>query len=161
MKIKNIIHEDFQNYKKISMFIGTSQCDWKCCLEQGLDVSLCQNSQLAREPNIDIPIYRLVDIYLDDKISNSIVFGGLEPMKQIDDILEFLSFLRNIKHCNDDVVIYTGYYENELEYELEMLKTYENIIVKFGRYIPNHEKHYDDVLGVYLASDNQYSKKIS
>jgi len=34
-----------------------------------------------------------------------------------------------------------------------------NIIVKFGRYRPNQEKHYDKILGVFLASDNQYAKE--
>ena len=38
---------------------------------------------------------------------------------------------------------------------------WENIIIKFGRYIPNQEKHYDDVLGIELASDNQYAEVIS
>lgn len=29
------------------------------------------------------------------------------------------------------------------------------------RYIPNQEKHYDEVLGIYLASDNQYAEKLN
>ena len=35
------------------------------------------------------------------------------------------------------------------------------IIIKYGRFIPNQQKHYDEILGVYLASDNQYAEKIS
>jgi len=37
----------------------------------------------------------------------------------------------------------------------------KNIIIKYGRFIPDKEKHYDEVLGIYLASDNQYAERIS
>ena len=39
MRLKALIDEDFTNYKKPSMFIGTISCNWKCCKEQNLDVS--------------------------------------------------------------------------------------------------------------------------
>ena len=42
-----------------------------------------------------------------------------------------------------------------------MLSYFDNIIIKFGRYIPNKQSHYDNILGVNLASDNQYAVKIS
>lgn len=61
----------------------------------------------------------------------------------------------------DDIVIYTGYYKEEIEEYIDELKMFPNLIVKFGRYIPNHEKHFDEVLGIYLASDNQYAERIS
>ena len=38
---------------------------------------------------------------------------------------------------------------------------FNNIIVKFGRFIPNQESHYDEILEVNLASPNQYARKIS
>jgi hypothetical protein len=41
------------------------------------------------------------------------------------------------------------------------LRYYKNIYVKFGRYLVGQEPHYDEVLGVTLASDNQYGKKVS
>lgn len=75
------------------------------------------------------------------------------------DLYKFIATLRN--SSTDDVVIYTGYYENEVEDEIAMLKNFKNIIVKFGRFIPNQQPHFDTVLGVMLASDNQYAKKIS
>ena len=37
---------------------------------------------------------------------------------------------------------------------------YDNIIIKFGRYIPNQQSHFDIVLGVNLASDNQYAERL-
>ena len=54
--------------------------------------------------------------------------------------------------------IYTGYYPEEIQDELKQLQKYKNIIIKFGRFIPGQEPHYDEVLGVYLASDNQYGE---
>ena len=64
-------------------------------------------------------------------------------------------------YTNDDIVIYTGYNESEVSEQIERLRYFKNIIIKFGRYIPNKQSHYDNVLGVNLASDNQYAIKIS
>ena len=80
-------------------------------------------------------------------------------MLQIDELLDFIKAFR-INHSNT-IVIYTGYYESEIEEQLAKLRKFQNIIIKFGRFIPNQESHFDEVLGVYLASDNQYAKKIS
>ena len=33
------------------------------------------------------------------------------------------------------------------------------IAIKYGRFIPNQETHFDSMLGVTLASPNQYAKK--
>lgn len=159
MLIKDLRDEDFVNYKKTSMFIATCFCDWKCCKEQGLDVSICQNSQISKQKNIDIPIYEIYDRYINNDITSSIVIGGLEPMLQFNDILETIKFFRN-KECLDDFVIYTGYYSNEIKENIEILKQFSNIIIKYGRFIPNQEKYYDDVLGIYLASNNQYAERI-
>ena len=35
MKVKNLLDEDFVNFKKPSMFIATSKCDFKCEKECG------------------------------------------------------------------------------------------------------------------------------
>ena len=58
-------------------------------------------------------------------------------------------------------MIYTGYYLEEIEGKIYFLKCFNNIIVKFGRYIPNSKSRYDEILGINLASDNQFAKKIS
>lgn len=60
-----------------------------------------------------------------------------------------------------DVVIYTGYTQDEVEDEVKLLSEFENIIIKFGRFRPNQTPHRDEVLGVNLVSDNQYAIKIS
>lgn len=44
--------------------------------------------------------------------------------------------------------------------KVEQLKPFKNIIIKFGRYIPNQTSHHDDVLGVTLASPNQKGELI-
>ena len=49
----------------------------------------------------------------------------------------------------------------EIINKVYLLSNYKNIIIKYGRYIPNKEKYYNEVLGVYLASENQYAERIS
>lgn len=161
MKLKQLIDEDFVNYKKPSMFIGTSECDWKCCKEQGLDISICQNSQLANSKTIDVPVEDLVHRYIDNPLTEAVVFGGLEPIKQQKDILDFIYLLRE-NDCYDDIVIYTGYNENEIEFVIEFLKAMaqKNLFIKFGRFIPDDTPHFDDVLGIELSSNNQCCKQI-
>ena len=161
MKLKQLIDEDFVNYKKPSMFIGTSECDWKCCKEQGLDISICQNSQLANSKTIDVPVEDLVHRYINNPLTEAIVFGGLEPIKQQKDILDFIHILRG-NDCYDDIVIYTGYNENEIEFVIEFFKAMaqKNLFIKFGRFVPNNKPHFDEVLGIELSSDNQYCKQI-
>jgi pyruvate-formate lyase-activating enzyme len=159
MKVKAIIDEDFINYKKPSMMIAMCYCDWKCLLERNLSLSICQNHSLSPQKDIEIPIDSLVDRYLKNPITQAIVIAGLEPMLQFSEVYEFIKEFR--KNSSDDIVIYTGYYENEIQEQLKQLQEINNIIIKFGRFIPDSDKRYDDVLGVWLASDNQYAVKIS
>ena len=158
MKIKGLIDEDFVNYKLPSMFIVTSRCNFKCDAECGQAV--CQNLPLATAPVIEISAEQLVKRYLDNNITKAIVIGGLEPFDTMNDLFEVLDVFRG--KCEDDIVIYTGYTEGELSGIIGCIReNYPNIIIKFGRFIPNQAKHYDEVLGVELASDNQYAKRIS
>ena len=157
MKIKGIVFEDFLNYKKPSLFIIFPYCNFKCDKDCGLKV--CQNSSLAKEKEIEYSIDKIVNNYIKNDITKAIVCGGLEPMDSFDDLKELVSALR-IK-TNDDIVIYTGYREEEIEDKVNDLKQFANIIIKFGRYIPNDKEYYNDILGINLASRNQYAKKIS
>lgn len=159
VRIKGIVEEDFVNYKKISMFISMGTCDWKCCLEQGLDKSICQNSELANTPEVQINIDTLIKMYTSNPITEAIVIGGLEPFTYFYNLYKFISKFREIS--NDDIVIYTGYYPKEIEEDLEQLLKFDNIIIKYGRFIPNHKPHFDSVLGVNLASNNQYAKELT
>ena len=153
MKIKGLITEDFVNYKKASMTIIFPYCTFKC----GKDY--CQNSSLAKTPIIEISIDDLVNRYINNPITEAVVMQGLEPFDSWNDLKEFVQKLR--EYNNDDIVIYTGYYKEEIADKLSLLSKYKNIVIKYGRYIPCQEKHYDEVLGVYLISDNQYAEKIS
>lgn len=159
MKIKGIIPEDFSNYKRPSMFIITSQCSFKCDKEAG--VRCCQNSDLAATPSKEIQDDDIIKAYLKNPITKAIVFGGLEPFDQIDELEAFIKCLRTTYSCPDIVVIYTGYNAEEISQDIDRIKSFENIVIKFGRYIPEGTKKFDEVLGVYLASDNQYAEVIS
>lgn len=153
MKIKGLISEDFVNYKKPAMTIMFPYCTFKC----GTDY--CQNSSLTHESNIEISIEDLLQRYINNPITEAVVMQGLEPFDSWNDLHEFIQKLR--EYNNDDIVIYTGYYKNEIFEYISQLSKYQNIIIKFGRYIPGQEKHFDNILGVNLVSNNQYAERIS
>lgn len=158
MRIRDIVSEDFTNYKKPSMFICMGWCNWKCCIEQNLDISICQNSDVAKTPERDFDNNFIIDMYLSNPITEAVVIGGLEPFTYAYGLYKFISEFRKV--CDDEIVIYTGYNPEELYMELNQLLEFENIIIKFGRYIPGHKPHKDNILGVDLASDNQYAIKL-
>ena len=141
------------------MFIAFPKCTWKCEKECGMRV--CQNNTLATSPNIEINAEKIVTRYLNNQLTRAVVFGGLEPIDSYTDLFELVHIIRNKYKCNDDIVIYTGYNHEEITKELNRIKPCGNIVVKFGRFIPGHNPHYDEVLGVMLASDNQYAARIS
>jgi len=161
MKVKTIVDEDFVNYKKPSMFIGAIYCDGKCCKEAGIPLEVCQNYGWRESAPVEIDNDKLCRRYLDNDLTAAIVIGGLEPMVQMVDLLAFIDKLRNGYHCDDDIVIYTGYYPEEVKAQLSLLRRFNNVVVKFGRFIPDAKSRYDDVLGITLISDNQYAERIS
>jgi organic radical activating enzyme len=157
MIIKDIVVEDFCNYKKPSLFIIFPYCSFKCDKECGKAV--CQNSHLVKLDNKEISLKTLINYYINNNITSAIVLGGLEPFDSWEDLLELIKEFRKV--TKDDIVIYTGYTEKELSEKLNFLTEYDNIIVKFGRFIPDNESHLDPVLGIYLSSENQYARRIS
>jgi hypothetical protein len=161
MRVKNIVYEDFVNYKKPSMFIGTISCGGKCCIEAQNPISFSKNDVWRQPPHVEIGEDTLIKRYLENPLTQAIVFGGLEPLEQYGELICFISTLRNKYNCHDDVVIYTGYNKSEINYEIERLKKFDNIVIKFGRFIPDKPHRFSDVLGVELASDNQYAERIS
>lgn len=150
MKITNVIDYDVINYKKPSMFIGTDKCMGKC--------DNCQNAHLIGK-GYDIEVSNLIKIYKENPLTEAVVIGGLEPFDSFWDLFNFILKFR--QEFDDDIVIYTGYYPHEISDYILYLQRFKNIIVKFGRYLEGEECRFDTVLGVKLASRNQYAKRIS
>lgn len=163
MKIKDLVEVDCINYKEPSMFIATSQCSFKCDKEANCQV--CQNSQLAAAPSVEISAVELWERYLNNPITSAVVIAGLEPFDTPNDLIAFLEEGRRrnvLEKKFTTIVIYTGYTEeevcNQFDWVYEYLYYYP-LIIKYGRFIPNQEAHFDSTLGVTLASPNQYAKK--
>lgn len=159
MITRGIIFEDFVNYKVPCMTIEMPYCDFKCDRECGKP--MCQNSALATAPLLNYSDDSIITTYKINTIARAICFQGLEPFDSFDEMFDFIFKFRNCYSINDDIIIYTGYNKDEIDNQLTQLKQFPNIIVKFGRYVPDCEFHFDEVLGVKLASPNQYAERIS
>lgn len=158
MKIKGLIEYDISNYYKPSMFVIFPYCTFKCDYECGRAV--CQNSALAREEIKNVKPKDLMERYINNPLTKAIVCGGLEPLDSLQDLSNFIEIARLF--TEDDIVIYTGYTEEESrEIWKELSSLGNNIIMKFGRFVPDYDSHYDEILGVNLASPNQYARRIS
>lgn len=157
MILKGIIESDTVNYRKISMVLEFPKCTFKCDKECGMQI--CQNCKLASAPDIEIDDEVIIQMYINNPVTEAIVMQGLEPFDSLPEVIKFIKKFRKVS--NDDIVIYTGYTEEEVFPYLDYLKQFNNIIVKFGRFIPNDKPYYDIFLGVELASSNQYARRIS
>lgn len=158
MKLKNLIQEDFSNYKTCAMFLGFPSCTWKCEKDCGRK-GLCQNAALALSPTIEVSAEDIIAGYLANPLSSAIVCGGLEPFDSWPDLSDFITEFRKVS--DDPIIIYTGYEPEEINYAIQYLKLFSNIIIKFGRFVPDQESRYDEILGVNLASPNQRAERIS
>lgn len=148
--------EVFQDYKKSALLLCTCFCDWKCCTESNHDKTMCQNSKLENSPNKEIPFNRILEMVERNSVIDAVIFGGLEPLIQINQVIQCIEYLR--KHgVTKDILIYTGYYLEEIDEPVINRLSESNVILKCGRYIPDRPPKFDDVLGITLASDNQYS----
>lgn len=101
----------------------------------------------------------MAERYKQNPLTKAIVIGGLEPFDSSEQLFSFISYVRGF--CLDDIVIYTGYTEEELQdnsFFKEIIK-YPNIVIKFGRFRPNEQPHKDEVLGIKLVSNNQYARR--
>ena len=156
----DVIDADFVNYKEATFIIYAGiSCTFKCCKD---NPALCHNSPLYNQPKINCSISDLINRYDNQTISHTITFQGLECLDNLKQILWFIYYFRQAH--DDTVIIWTGYTKEECEDLIYLFKNkmnFSNIIIKYGRYIPNQEPHYDSILGVNLASDNQYAEKIS
>ena len=170
MKLVNLIEEDFTNYQKPGMFLGFPLCSGKCNDEAGKIV--CQNYTLNKAELIDISVDEIIRRYRNNPISKALICGGLEPFDTVHALYDICEAFR--ANFEDDIVIYTGYYPHEINKDVYAIAwalekkairkisyTGARLIVKYGRFIPGHKPHFDETLGVFLASDNQYAKRIA
>lgn len=160
IEVKGIIWEDIVNYKKIGTTLMMPKCSFKCDKENG--VQLCQNKELAAAPSQPIHVNAFMRNYKSNTLTEAIILQGLEPLDSPVDVLTVAAALSDFR-IKDDLVIYTGYYPKESPSYIipEIARIIPgDLIVKWGRYIPNQTPHYDSILGVYLASDNQYGEII-
>lgn len=160
MIVKEIVRERFTDYCKPHLLIAMPTCDFKCWREMKTEKSnFCINCHLAKLPNIEVSISSIIDMFVSNPITEAIVIGGLEPFDSFDDIYQFIGEFRTLSEA--DIVIYTGYYKYEIKTKINSLLKYKNIIIKFGRYLPEQEPKFDPILGIILISGNQYAEKIS
>ena len=89
---------------------------------------------------------------------DAICFQGLEPFDSWEELKTFIEHFRKVSQA--PVVIYTGYNKEEVEEKINLLRQFKPVIIKFGRFIPEQEPHYDNVLNVRLASNNQYAEEL-
>ena len=159
MKLKGIIDYDCTNYKEPVLTLEFPHCDFKCDKLNGCQV--CQNSSLAKEPTIEISLKTIWELYKQNPLTKGFCLQGLEPLDSVDDVLNFIKYIRGNNFCNDPIIIYTGYNKEEVTKFIHQITDFDNIIIKWGRFIKGQNLHYDRILGVNLASNNQYAEKIT
>lgn len=153
IRLKDAV-EVFQDYKKSALLFSTCYCDWKCCHEAGVDIDICQNQKIAQQREVILP-FESVLRKVNQSFTDAVIFGGLEPLLQPDEVLQCINYLR-CHEVTKDILVYTGYYMEEIDEETLMYLTVCDVILKCGRYIPDRKPKFDAVLGITLASDNQY-----
>lgn len=165
MKLIDIKSDNTTDYKKTALFIAFPYCSGKCG-------ELCQNKRLmtlSKNALKDVDITTIVEFYDSLKTHNSVVMGGLEPLDSIDDVITIIYNICNVQKPTD-IVIYTGYTDQEYLYNFEdklinAYKTAKNLknkqlIVKVGRFDPSIKENYlNKTLGVKLATSNQLTYK--
>ena len=124
------------------------------CIYLELFIIMLSNAEKRREA----VKAKIKDIY-DESKQNYGAPKITQPFDSWEDLYNLIKELR--EYTEDDVVIYTGYNKDELLDKIKKLSQFKNIIIKYGRYIPNQTSHYDENLGVNLASYNQYSERIN
>ena len=66
IELKGIVWEDMVNYKKICTTLMFPKCNWKCDIENG--VQLCQNKGLAVTPSQWYDIDTIMDKYKNNDL---------------------------------------------------------------------------------------------
>lgn len=157
IKLKGI--KEVQNdYKEMGLLLAFPTCSFKCENEGYCKVGTCQNSHLTKEETYEYKNNNIINFYKNNPLLKCLVMGGLEPMDSFEEVIQLISDFRKI--TDDTVVIYTGYTELELKDKIDILRQFKNIIIKVGRFVAGEKSHYDAIIGVELASNNQYAIQI-
>ena len=120
-------------------------------------ITVCQNESWSHNKTINYSDKEIIKRYLHNPLISNICIAGLEPFEQTEEVLQLIKEFR--KYTADTIIIYTGFIKEEVKKETTELCQYSNIIIKFGRYILNAEQRFDSILGITLASNNQYAEK--
>lgn len=155
MKVKGIIDTDFINYSKPCFYIAFNTCTFKCGKEN------CQNYPARNDPDIELSYETIYQRYAANDIAKCVVCGGFEPMDSFANLTGLIKTFRQAHGDESDFIIYTGYNKEEILPLVESLKEFQNIYMKYGRYIPNDTPIFDEVLKIELVSANQYGERIS
>lgn len=161
LDVFNINECDFVNYKEPTFIIYSGiSCTFKCNTDS--KINFCQNYDLLNQKVVNYGIKECIKKYASQNFVHTITFQGLEPLDNLKQLLWFIYYFRQA--YKDKIIIWTGYTKEECEDLIYLIKekmSWNNIIIKFGRFVPNKESHYDEVLGIKLASPNQYAERIS
>lgn len=150
MKLKTLFIKDCDivNYKTGCLYMGVGYTCSRGC--KG-----CQNDSLKGEKALEVDPDKVVQDYLDMPVTHAIVFAGLEPLEDLENLILWCRAFRD--KTDDPIIIYTGAEvdSDELLNAANWLRNFKNIIFKAGMYLDDQESHYDELLGVNLASNNQ------
>lgn len=153
----------FNDYKKVGLYVPTSHCTFKCVTEanaKGIKFIECQNHALAGcSKRIDMSAKEIYDIAQNDVFVEAIILSGLDPLDSFEETMKFVDEFRKLSDM--ELVIFTGYKEEEISDKIEMLSKYNGITMKVGRYDPTIPAKYDPIGEVTLATGNQYFINVS
>lgn len=159
MLVTEITDNDTRFYKKPSLYVATAKCSFKCDRECGEPI--CSEYSKAGVRGIHYTPKQILNKYISSLHAEALVFGGMEPFDSAIDLYLCIKEFR-AAYQNVPIIIWSGYTPDELN-ELGFLTPllqFPNIIIKFGRYVPDDKPHYDQLLGVRLASRNQRAYKL-
>lgn len=148
----------FNDYKKTGLYIPIGvNCTGKCWREQGLTSDICQNWDMNNVYET-YTIKDILEIYDKNPFLEAFIMTGMEAFDNFEEMLNLIKVIRSYK--NEEIVIFTGYNPNELKDEINILKKFKDIIIKFGRYERDLKPKKDEVGGVTLVTSNQFFKRI-
>jgi hypothetical protein len=147
----------FNDYKKVGLYVPTSCCTFKCVTEakeKGIEFIECQNHALLGCNKINMSAKDIYNMVQEDVFVEAVILSGLDPLDSFEETIEFIDEFRKLSDM--EIVIFTGYKEEEISNKMSLLSKYNGITMKVGRYDPTIPPRYDPIGEVTLATGNQY-----